>query len=162
MGGPEPAYTVAAQDIDDHMGDGGYILHAKAPGGGGPALTADQVELVHLGEAASYGAMWRSRPPSYNANQSSTPPVTDNVSIDTQMTRFTVSTPGVGSVQGSPVIVPPGSPRIPMESTLHAQIGIKLGPDGRLHANSHVYESPKFLTREHLPEELVITDHDNG
>ena len=130
LGSPEPAYIVAAQDSDNEPmvpGGGNYVIQSK-----------DHMELVHLGEPVTYGAMWRSRPPSYNTD---TPPRT---------------TPG------SPIQQHPTSPRPNQKyTTVTAQIGMKVMPDGRLQANSHMYESPRFIPKEMLPD-MIIPDHDNG
>ena len=110
----EPDYEETVQDSDDHTV--GYVIDNKTSSA---MLVGDQMELVNMNDGNTYGAMWRSRPPSYTT--------TTDSSVETGTTRVGYSSSS--SARSDSLPLPPGF-------------------GGRGIVPIHAYESPSVPRRD--------------
>ena len=122
----------------------------------------DNMELVNLNADSNYGAMWKSRPPNYTPQHTtSTPPQTD---IDSQHQQArTVLVDQSDSQSSTPMLHRPncdvfnnGTPVKISTLVSFRQPGVVVAGQPR---NAHVYESPTFIPRCDIPDIQEIAMH---
>ena len=154
-------YATSPQESEDEDRDEYTTPYCKRNSAAG---LVDQVELVNLNNDGNYGAVWKSRPPSYSsAGQQQQqhgppppPPPAERERVDPPpppppQARNIHTLVSTDLSQGTPPPKPPAPP---------AGVGAKLAALTSFRPQEvHVYESPKFLRRDGEAAPGVVGSH---